>query len=54
VWIDIDKPHYGLHGTPEPGHVGKTESHGCVRMTNWDAVRVADAVGPSIPVIMQE
>lgn len=54
VWIDIDKPHYGLHGTPEPGHVGKTESHGCVRMTNWDAVRVADAVGPSIPVRMQE
>jgi len=54
VWIDIDKPHYGLHGTPEPGHVGKTESHGCVRMTNWDAVRVADAVGPSIPVVMQE
>lgn len=54
VWIDIDKPHYGLHGTPEPGHVGKTESHGCVRMTNWDALRVADAVGPSIPVLMQE
>ena len=54
VWIDISKPHYGLHGTPEPGHVGKTESHGCVRMTNWDAARVADAVGPSLVVVMQE
>lgn len=54
VWIDISKPHYGLHGTPEPGHVGKTESHGCVRMTNWDALLVADAVDASVPVVMQE
>ncbi|GAB3061633.1 L,D-transpeptidase family protein [Stenotrophomonas tumulicola] len=54
VWIDISKPHYGLHGTPEPGHVGKTESHGCVRMTNWDALRVADAVDASVTVVMQE
>ncbi len=38
----------------EPGHVGKTESHGCVRMTNWDALRVADAVDTSVPVVMQE
>ncbi|HBK46609.1 MAG TPA: murein L,D-transpeptidase [Xanthomonadaceae bacterium] len=54
VWIDISKPHYGLHGTPEPSHIGKTESHGCVRMTNWDARRVADAVDASVPVVMQE
>ena len=54
VWIDLSKPHYGLHGTPVPGHVGKTESHGCVRMTNWDALRVADAVDTSVPVLMQE
>ncbi|WDM69818.1 L,D-transpeptidase family protein [Xanthomonas cucurbitae] len=54
VWIDLSKPHYGLHGTPEPGHVGKTESHGCVRLTNWDAVALADVVGPSVPVVMQE
>ena len=40
--------------TREPGHVGKTESHGCVRMTNWDALRVADAVDTSVPVVMQE
>ena len=54
VWIDLSKPHYGLHGTPEPGHVGKTESHGCVRMTNWDALRVAAAVDSTVPVRMQE
>jgi lipoprotein-anchoring transpeptidase ErfK/SrfK len=41
VWIDIDRPHYGLHGTPEPSLVGKTTSHGCVRLTNWDALVVA-------------
>ena len=37
VWIDISKEHYGLHGTPEPSQIGRTESHGCVRLTNWDA-----------------
>lgn len=54
VWIDLSKPHYGLHGTPEPGHVGKTESHGCVRLTNWDVVNLASVVGPSMLVVMQE
>jgi lipoprotein-anchoring transpeptidase ErfK/SrfK len=44
VWIDISKPHYGLHGTPEPSTIGKTESHGCVRLTNWDAKQLASAV----------
>ncbi len=41
VWIDLTKEHYGIHGTPEPGRVGHTESHGCIRLTNWDALRVA-------------
>jgi len=39
VWIALDVEHYGIHGTPEPGHIGYTESHGCVRLTNWDAAR---------------
>jgi lipoprotein-anchoring transpeptidase ErfK/SrfK len=51
VWIDIDKPHYGLHGTPEPARIGKTESHGCVRLTNWDAERVAALVRPGTKVV---
>ena len=50
VWIDITKPHYGLHGSPEPGKIGHTESHGCVRLTNWDAATVATLVKPGTPV----
>ena len=40
AWIDIDREHYGLHGTPYPETVGRTASHGCVRLTNWDVVRL--------------
>jgi len=54
VWIDISRPHYGLHGTPEPSTVGKTASHGCVRLTNWDAVKLAGLVRPGTKVIFSE
>jgi lipoprotein-anchoring transpeptidase ErfK/SrfK len=50
VWIDISKEHYGLHGTPEPQTVGKTTSHGCVRLTNWDALTLAGLVKEGTPV----
>ena len=50
VWIALNLEHYGLHGTPEPGNVGHTQSHGCVRMTNWDAARVAALVEPGTAV----
>jgi lipoprotein-anchoring transpeptidase ErfK/SrfK len=50
VWVDIDKPHYGIHGTPEPSTIGRTESHGCVRLTNWDALRLAAIVGKGTKV----
>jgi lipoprotein-anchoring transpeptidase ErfK/SrfK len=50
AWISLSLQHYGLHGTPEPGHIGHTESHGCVRLTNWDAARVAALVKPGTPV----
>lgn len=53
VWIDLSKEHYGIHGTPEPGSIGKTESHGCIRLTNWDAAKVAELVGPGFPVLLQ-
>ena len=53
VWIDIDKEHYGLHGTPEPGKVGHAQSHGCVRLTNWDAAKLATLVAPGTPVIFK-
>lgn len=44
VWIDLTKDTYGIHGAPEPRLVGKTASHGCVRLTNWDAVQLSKAV----------
>ncbi len=54
VWIDLSKEHYGIHGTPEPSTIGKTQSHGCIRLTNWDAAELADMVAPGIPAILQE
>ena len=53
VWVSLSKEHYGLHGTPEPGNVGHTESHGCVRLTNWDAARLAAIVKPGTPVLFR-
>jgi lipoprotein-anchoring transpeptidase ErfK/SrfK len=50
VWIDLTKEHYGIHGTPEPSQVGKTQSHGCIRLTNWDAAELADLVSEETPV----
>lgn len=54
VWIDLSREHYGLHGTPEPKNIGRTESHGCVRLTNWDAARLAQMVKTGTKVIFQE
>ena len=50
VWIDLNKPSYGIHGTPDPEKIGKTASHGCVRLTNWDAWELADKVKPGVTV----
>ena len=53
VWIDLDKPHYGIHGTPEPESIGRAQSHGCVRLTNWDAARLAQMVKPGTAVVFE-
>ncbi len=53
VWIGIDKEHFGFHGTPEPSQIGRTQSHGCVRMTNWDAEKLASLVTHGTPVKLQ-
>ncbi|MDE1158252.1 MAG: L,D-transpeptidase [Neorhizobium sp.] len=50
VWIALSKPTYGIHGTPEPSKIGKTNSHGCVRLTNWDATELAKMVRPGTVV----
>ena len=44
VWIGLSAEGYGIHGTPNPSRVSKTESHGCVRLTNWDVERLARSV----------
>jgi len=44
VWIDLTKETYGIHGTPDPENIGKTSSHGCIRLTNWDAEALAKMV----------
>ena len=44
MWIDLTKDTYGIHGTPDPRRVGKAESHGCVRLTNWDAGQLGRSV----------
>ncbi|MGA8808015.1 MAG: L,D-transpeptidase family protein [Thermoanaerobaculia bacterium] len=54
VWIDLSKPHYGIHGTPEPSTIGKTSSHGCIRLTNWDAAELAKVVTPGMPAVLEQ
>jgi lipoprotein-anchoring transpeptidase ErfK/SrfK len=50
VWIGLDKPGYGIHGTPNPEQVGRTESHGCFRLANWNAECLLKLVWVGMPV----
>ena len=50
MWIALSKPTYGIHGTPEPAMIDKTGSHGCIRLTNWDAEELATMVTPGVTV----
>lgn len=50
VWIGLSKPSFGIHGTPEPSRIDKTGSHGCIRLTNWDAEELAAMVTPGVTV----
>jgi lipoprotein-anchoring transpeptidase ErfK/SrfK len=54
AWIELSKPHYGIHGTPEPGNIAKTQSHGCIRLTNWDVLALAKVVARGAVVLLQE
>jgi lipoprotein-anchoring transpeptidase ErfK/SrfK len=54
VWIDLSKPHYGLHGTPDPQSIGKTQTHGCIRLTNWDAIELSQLVSAGTPVVLEQ
>jgi lipoprotein-anchoring transpeptidase ErfK/SrfK len=54
VWMDLSKPHYGIHGTPRPESIGRAESNGCIRLTNWDAARLASMVTPGTKARFQQ
>jgi lipoprotein-anchoring transpeptidase ErfK/SrfK len=50
VWVGLNREGYGIHGTPEPSKISKSESHGCIRLTNWDALQLASAVAKGVVV----
>ena len=50
VWMGLDKPHYGIHGTPQPELVGRIETNGCIHLTNWDAMKLAAIASPGVAV----
>jgi lipoprotein-anchoring transpeptidase ErfK/SrfK len=54
VWIALSAETYGIHGAPNPSQVSKTQSHGCIRLTNWDAVELGRAVRPGVQVAIRE
>jgi lipoprotein-anchoring transpeptidase ErfK/SrfK len=53
AWIGLDKPGYGIHGAPNPEQIGRTESHGCFRLANWDAEYLSHLVWVGMPVFVE-
>jgi len=53
MWMELSKPHWGIHGNPEPSQMRRVTTNGCVRLTNWDALRVASVVKIGTPVEVQ-
>lgn len=53
AWIGLNRPGFGIHGTPSPEQVGRTESHGCFRLANWNAELLRRCVGPGTPVVIE-
>ncbi|GGH17660.1 murein L,D-transpeptidase [Alsobacter metallidurans] len=54
VWIDLSEPSYGIHGTAEPSRIGRTYSHGCVRLTNWDVSDLAGMVKKGVETVFED
>lgn len=54
IWIALSADTYGIHGAPNPSQVSKTQSHGCIRLTNWDALELGAAVQAGIPVVIRQ
>ena len=54
VWMALSKQNYGIHGSPDPGHIGHETSYGCIRLTNWDATDLSHMVVPGTPALLEE
>jgi lipoprotein-anchoring transpeptidase ErfK/SrfK len=54
IWLGLSKPHWGIHGTPEPSRVGREETNGCVHLTNWDALKVSSLAAPGFVVDVRD
>jgi lipoprotein-anchoring transpeptidase ErfK/SrfK len=54
MWIQLNKDGIGIHGTNDPGTIGRASSHGCIRLANWDVVRFAQKIELNVPVTIQE
>ncbi len=54
VWIPLSKEHYGIHGTPDPSTIGKAQSHGCIRLTNWDATELGSMAREGMKASLRE
>ena len=53
AWLDLTKENYGIHGTNAPETIGRAESHGCIRMTNWDVLRLSRMMKPGFKAVFQ-
>jgi lipoprotein-anchoring transpeptidase ErfK/SrfK len=53
AWLDLTKDHYGIHGTSAPETIGRAESHGCLRLTNWDVLRLSQMLKPGFKAVFQ-
>jgi lipoprotein-anchoring transpeptidase ErfK/SrfK len=54
AWISLSIEHYGIHGTPDPGHIWHGESAGCIRMTNWDVDHLSRIARRGTPLVLEE
>lgn len=54
MWMDLSKPHYGIHGTSAPETIGYATSHGCIRLTNWDALDLGSRIEKGTPVVFRD
>jgi lipoprotein-anchoring transpeptidase ErfK/SrfK len=53
IWLGLTKPHWGIHGTPNPGNVGHSETNGCIHLTNWDAERLSTLARAGFKVVVR-